>query len=107
MKAYLFLSLAIISEVIATLTLEQTNEFKSLMPSVIVVAGYMTAFYFLTLTLKYMPIGVAYAIWSGIGITIITLVGNIFYKEQLDTATLTGIGLIVLGVTIVNFKSDA
>ena len=79
--AYLYLALAILAEVTATSFLKASEEFTRLVPSLIVVAGYALAFYFLTLTLRFIPIGITYAVWAGLGIVLIALVGYLFYKE--------------------------
>ncbi len=105
MKQWLFLSLAIISEVVATSALRFTDEFTRFRPSVIVVAGYATAFYLLSLALKTIPVGVAYAIWSGVGTTLIALVGWIFIGQKLDIPAIVGISLIVAGVAVLNIFS--
>jgi small multidrug resistance pump len=107
MKHWLFLSIAIISEVIATSALKATEDFTRLWPSHIVVAGYVVAFYFLTLTLRTIPIGIAYAIWSGAGVALIALVGWLFYKQPLDLPAFIGISLIVAGVVVLNVFSRA
>lgn len=107
MKQWLFLSVAIVSEVIGTSALKATCEFTRLWPSVIVVVSYFSAFYFLTLTLRTIPIGIAYAIWSGVGVALITLVGWLFYKQTLDMPAFIGITLIVAGVVVLNVFSKA
>jgi small multidrug resistance pump len=107
MKQWLFLSVAIVSEVIGTSALKATGEFTRLWPSVIVVVSYFSAFYFLTLTLRTIPIGIAYAIWSGVGVALITLVGWLFYKQTLDMPAFIGITLIVAGVVVLNVFSKA
>lgn len=107
MKQWIFLSVAIVSEVIGTSALKATGEFTRLWPSVIVVVSYFLAFYFLTLTLRTIPIGIAYAIWSGVGVALITLVGWLFYKQTLDIPAFVGISLIVAGVVVLNVFSKA
>ena len=107
MKQWVFLFLAIVSEVVATSALKSTQEFTRLLPSVIVVVGYVSAFYFLTLTLRTIPIGIAYAIWSGVGIALITLVGWLIYGQTLDMPAFIGIALIVSGVVVLNQFSRA
>jgi small multidrug resistance pump len=102
---YLYLTLAILAEVIATSSLKAANEFTNLIPSILVVFGYVLAFYFLMLSLRNIPLGVAYAIWCGVGITIVALVGVVYYKQMLDLAALVGIGLIVAGVCIIQLFS--
>jgi small multidrug resistance pump len=107
MKQWIFLSVAIVSEVIATSALKATGEFTRLLPSIIVVIGYLSSFYFLTLTLRTIPIGIAYAIWSGAGVSLITLVGWVVYKQILDIPAYIGIALIVAGVVVLNVFSKA
>ncbi len=107
MNAWLSLSLAIIAEVVATTALKSSEEFSRLWPSVIVVAGYATAFYFLSTTLKHLPVGVAYAVWAGAGTVLITLVGIWLYRQTLDLAGVIGIALIIAGVLVLNLLSKA
>lgn len=102
---YFYLALAILSEVIATSLLKKTAGFTVLTPSLIVIVGYALAFYFLSLTVDAIPVGVAYAIWSGVGIVIISLIGIVLYKQFLDLPTIIGIGLIISGVAILNIFS--
>jgi len=104
---WVYLILAITSEVIATSALKATEGFTRWQPSLIVFAGYCSATYLLSLTLKVIPIGVAYALWSGIGVTLITLVGWVLYNQKLDSAALIGIGLIVSGVVVLNVFSKS
>ncbi len=105
MNAYLALGLAIAAEVIATSALKATNSFTNLVPSLVVIAGYGAAFYFLSVSLKTIPIGVAYAIWSGLGVTLIVLAGFVFYQQKIDAVGIAGIALIVAGVIVLNFFS--
>ncbi|HWX03504.1 MAG TPA: multidrug efflux SMR transporter [Collimonas sp.] len=102
---WVYLLIAIVAEVIATSALKASAEFTRLVPSVVVVAGYLTAFYFLSLTLRTLPVAIVYAMWSGIGIALIALVGWLFLKQSLDAAALVGIGLIVSGVLVLNVFS--
>ncbi|MCE1242421.1 SMR family transporter [Oryzomicrobium sp.] len=102
---YLYLALAIVTEVIATSLMPLTEGFTRLWPSLAVAVGYGVAFYCLSLTLKALPIGVIYAIWSGAGIALIAIVGAVFFKQSLDTPALIGIGLIVAGVLVLNLFS--
>lgn len=104
---FFYLSIAILAEVIATLFLKKTDGFTILIPSLVVAGGYLLAFYFLSLTLKAIPVGVSYAIWSGVGMVVISLAGWIFYKQVLDTPTLIGIGFIIIGVLIMNVFSKS
>ncbi len=107
MSNWLFLGLAIFSEVLATSFLKSSEGFTKLWPSVIVFAGYMLAFYFLSLTLETIPIGVAYAIWSGVGVASITLVSVIAFDQKIDFSAIVGIGLIIIGVIVLRVFSDA
>ena len=105
MIAYLYLSIAIIAEVIATTALRAAEGFTVLWPSALSVTGYIVAFYFLSLTLKTMPVGIAYALWSGVGIVLISLAGWLIYKQLLDLPALLGMGLIMAGVIVINVFS--
>ena len=105
MKTYLLLLLAIIAEVIATSALKASGNFTRLAPSLLVVAGYGTAFFCLSLTLKTPPLGVAYAIWSGVGTVLVAVVGWLLYRQQLDLPAVLGIGLIVAGTVVLNLFS--
>ncbi|CAN8139819.1 Quaternary ammonium compound-resistance protein QacE [uncultured Thiomicrorhabdus sp.] len=105
MNPWLILTLAIITETIATSALKSSQEFTRLIPSMIVVVGYGLSFYLLTLTLKSLPIGTVYAIWSGAGIALITLIGWLVFKEKPDTPMLLGIGLIILDILTIHFFS--
>ncbi|KGM06828.1 Ethidium bromide-methyl viologen resistance protein EmrE [Methylophaga thiooxydans] len=102
---YLYLAIAIIAEVAATSALKASEEFTRLVPSVIVVVGYCIAFYFLTLVLRVIPIGITYAIWSGVGIVLVALVGFLLYKQTPDIPAIIGMGLIILGVVVINVFS--
>jgi len=104
---YLYLSLAIVSEVIATSALKSSAEFTRLLPSLIVAAGYSSAFFFLTLTLRTIPVGVAYALWSGCGIVLICAMSWILFKQSLDAPAFLGIGLIAIGVVVINTFSGS
>lgn len=103
--AYFYLALAIIAEVIATSSLKASAEFTKLFPSLIVVTGYGIAFYLLTLVLRSIPIGITYAIWSGIGIILVAVVGAILYKQIPDLPAMIGMALIVAGVVIIHVFS--
>jgi small multidrug resistance pump len=105
--AYLYLGVAIIAEVIATTALRAADGFTQLWPSIISIAGYVVAFYFLSLTLRTMPVGIAYAIWSGVGIVLISLAGWLIYKQLLDLPAIIGMGLIMAGVIVINLFSKS
>lgn len=103
--AYLYLAIAIIAEVTATSALKASAEFTKLIPSIIVVVGYGLAFYFLTLVLRTIPIGITYAVWSGLGMVLVTVSGAILYKQIPDSPAIIGMGLIVLGVVVIHLFS--
>lgn len=103
--SYQYLAITIVAEVIATSALKATEDFTKLVPSLIVIIGYGTAFYFLTLSLKTMPVGIAYAIWAGLGIVLVAIVTAVLYKEIPDWPAMFGIGLIVSGVLVINLFS--
>lgn len=102
---YLYLGVAIASEVIATTMLKKTESFTVLIPSLFVIGGYSCAFYFLSLTLKTMQVGIAYAIWCGLGMILILIAGMVLYKQKIDAAGILGITLILFGVLIINLFS--
>ncbi len=105
MNAWLALAVAIVAEVIGTSALKASAGFTRLGPSLLVVAGYGTAFYCLAITLKRIPVGVAYAIWGGAGTVLISLVGVWAFRQRLDAAAVIGIALIVAGVMVLNLFS--
>jgi multidrug transporter EmrE-like cation transporter len=107
MKGYLFLLIAIIGEIIATASLKESAGFSKAIPSVIVIIGYGIAFYFLSLTLKYIPLGIAYAMWSGIGTALTAMIGYFFWKETLQTTQLIGLLLIIMGVVLLNLAKSS
>ena len=104
---WIYLAIAIVSEVVATSALKAAEGFTRLWPSVIVVVGYASAFYFLSLTLRTIPLGIAYAIWAGVGVALIAVVGWLLYHQPLDTAALIGLTLIVSGVIVLNVFSKS
>lgn len=104
---WLFLTIAIVAEVIATSTLKSTESFTRLWPSLLTVTGYVIAFYFLTLTLKTIPVGVAYAVWSGVGIVLVALVAWLWHKQTLDLPAIIGMALIITGVLVMNLFSKS
>ncbi|MGL1861563.1 MAG: multidrug efflux SMR transporter [Pseudodesulfovibrio sp.] len=105
MMGYLYLALAIIAEVVATTALQASDGFSKIIPNSIVVVGYGLAFYFLGLVLKSIPMGIAYAIWAGTGIVLISFAGIIVYRQMPDTPAMIGMGLIVAGVAVINLFS--
>ncbi len=107
MKSWAFLGAAIVAEVVATSALKASEGFSRWLPSLTVVVGYAIAFYFLSLTLRTIPVGVAYAIWSGLGVVLIAAIGWIVFGQKLDLPALVGMGLIVAGVLVMNLFSKA
>lgn len=105
--SYLFLTIAIIAEVIATSALKASQGFSVLTPSIITILGYAVALFFLSLTLKTIPVGIAYAIWSGAGIVLISTIGWIFFKQHLDLAAIIGLGLMLAGIIVINVFSNS
>ena len=104
---WLHLTIAIVAEVVATSFLRASGNFTRLVPSLVVIAGYCCAFYFLSLTLDKIPAGVAYAVWSGVGVTLIAAIGWLFLGQKLDAAAIAGMALIVAGVIVINAFSRA
>lgn len=107
MNNWLFLAVAIVSEVIATSALKASQGFTRPGPAVLVVAGYGVAFYFLALTLRTIPVGIAYAVWSGAGIVLISTIGWLWFGQKLDLPAILGIGMIVAGVAVLNLFSKS
>lgn len=107
MNAYFTLAVAIVAEVIATSALKASEGFSRLAPSLVVVLGYGVAFYCLSLTLRSIPVGIAYAVWSGVGIVLISAVGWLVYGQKLDAAAICGLALIIAGVLVVNVFSGS
>lgn len=107
MPDYAYLLIAILSEVVATSALKAAASFTRPIPSLVVLVGYGSAFYFLSLCLNTISVGVAYAIWSGLGIVLIALFGWLFYRQPIDQAGLIGMGLIIAGVVILQLYSKA
>lgn len=103
--AYLYLAIAIIAEVAATSALKASAEFTRPLPGLVVVLGYGIAFYCLTLVLRSIPIGITYAVWSGLGVVLITLVGILVYREIPDAAAVVGMAMIVAGVLVIHLFS--
>ncbi|AFT71624.1 Cation/cationic drug transporter [Alloalcanivorax dieselolei B5] len=107
MKNGLFLLIAIVSEVAATSALKASEGFTRLWPSLVVVLGYGLAFYFLSLTLRVIPVGVAYAIWSGLGVVLVALLSWLIYGQKLDAPAMLGMALIISGVVVMNLFSSS
>ena len=107
MNTWFYLGIAILSEVMATASLKSTEGFTKIGPSVLVLIGYSAAFYFLSLTLEDIPIGVAYAVWSGVGVATITIISVVYMDQKIDLAGVFGIGLIVAGVILLRLYSGS
>lgn len=104
---YLYLVAAILAEVAATSALPASQQFSRFWPSVIVVVGYALSFFFLSMTLRIMAVGVVYAMWSGLGIIAVAIVGFVLYQQKLDLPALLGMGLIISGVAVINLFSNS
>lgn len=107
MTHWIYLAVAIVAEVVGTSFLKQAEGFTRLWPSVTVMVSYIVAFYFLSLTLKTLPVGIAYAVWAGAGVALIAMAGYLFFGQALDWPALLGIVLIVVGVAVINLFSSA
>jgi small multidrug resistance pump len=107
MSNYVYLAIAIVAEVIATSALKASDSFTRLWPSAVTVVGYLLAFYFLALTLRTIPVGIAYAVWSGTGIVLVSIIAWFLYGQKLDAAALVGMGLIIAGVLVINLLSKS
>ena len=103
--AYWYLAIAIVAEVVATNALKASDEFTKLVPRIIVIVGYGAAFYFLSLVLQSIPVGIAYAIWAGMGIVLVAIVSAILFKQVPDLPAIIGMALIVSGVIVINVFS--
>ncbi len=103
--SYFYLALAIVAEVIATSSLRATEEFTKPIPTLIMVVAYGFAFYFMTLALRTLPLGFTYAVWSGLGIVLISIIGIVMYDERLDLPAVIGMGMIIIGVVIIQMFS--
>ncbi len=106
MRPYLYLGLAIASEVAGTAALKVSDGFSALVPTAVVIVGYLGAFYLLSLTLQELPVGLVYATWSAIGIVAAATLGVVFFDEHLDAAGIAGMALIIAGVVVLNVVSD-
>lgn len=105
MKSWIYLLVAIVAEMIGTSGLKASEGFSKLWPSLLTIVAYGTSFFFLSLTLRAIPVGVAYAVWGGVGIVLITLVGWLYFGQRLDAFAILGVFLIVSGVMVLNLFS--
>lgn len=104
---YIYLLIAVITETVGTAAMQASEQFTRFWPSVLLIIAYGISFYFLALTLKYMPVSIVYAIWSGLGIVFIAIIGWLAFKQSLDFAAILGMGLIVAGVIVINLFSNS
>jgi small multidrug resistance pump len=104
---YIYMSIAIVAEVLATTALKSSEGFTRLWPTVFVFIGYSVAFYMLSKTLETLSMGITYAIWSGVGIVFITFAGWLLHNQTIDAAAMVGMGLIVAGVAVIQLFSNA
>ncbi|MGR3623043.1 SMR family transporter [Pseudophaeobacter sp.] len=104
---YIYLVLAIITETIGTSALQASQQFTRFWPSVLVLIAYALSFYLMALTLKFMPVGIVYAIWSGLGIVFIAMIGLLAFGQRLDLPAVLGLGLIILGVLVIHLFSQS
>ena len=107
MNVYAVLLIAVIFEVIATTALKASDGFTQPLPTLVTAVGYACAFYLLSLTLRVMPVGIAYALWSALGIVLVTAIGWIYYRQSLDAPAIIGLALIVSGVIVINLLSGS
>lgn len=103
---YLFLMLAVLFETIGTTALQASQQFTRLAPTLVVIVAYGIAFYLLGLTLKFMPVGVVYAIWSGLGIVFIACIGFVVFGQRLDLPAIIGLALIIAGILVIHLLSN-
>ena len=107
MNHWLALTIAIFAEVVGTTALKASNEFTLLLPSITVVAGYGTAFYFMSISMRVLPLGIMYAIWSGMGIVLVSIIGWVVYRQVLDLPAMIGMSLIIAGAIVINVFSKS
>lgn len=103
---YIYLVIAVAAETIGTTALQASNQFTKFWPTMLVVGAYAVAFYFLGMALKYIPVGIAYALWSGLGIVLIALIGFIIFDQRLDLPALLGLGMIISGIVVIQAFSN-
>lgn len=102
---YFFLGVAILAEIVATSALKASDSFTRAIPAAVAIAGYAVSFYFLSLALRSMPLGIAYALWSGVGIVLLAAIGWVWYRQSLDLAAILGLGLIIAGILVIKLFS--
>ncbi|MCV2892344.1 SMR family transporter [Lentibacter sp. XHP0401] len=104
---YIYLAIAVAFETIGTSAMQASQQFTRLWPSVLVVAAYAISFYFLSMVLRFMPVGVVYALWSGLGIVFIAMIGFVVFGQKLDLPAVLGLGLIITGIVVIQLFSNA
>ncbi|WP_306004976.1 DMT family transporter [Aquicoccus porphyridii] len=104
--AYVYLFIAILTETIGTTALQASQQFSRLWPSILVVLAYGASFWFMALALKFMPVGLVYAIWSGLGIVLIAVIGYLVFQQKLDLPAVIGIGMIMAGIVVIQLFSN-
>ncbi len=104
---YIYLIIAVIAEVIGTSALQASEQFTKFWPTVILVIAYAATFYFMAITLKFMPVSIVYAIWSGLGIFFLAIIGWVWFKQPLDMAAVLGLALIISGVVVIHLFSNS
>ena len=107
MPAYIALAIAVLAETIGTTALQASQQFSRLIPSTVVVVAYALSFYFMAIALKTLPVGIVYALWSGLGIILIAGIGFVVFGQKLDTGAVLGLGLIIAGIGVIHLFSDA
>jgi|TARA_B110000977_G_C10724070_1_gene356363 small multidrug resistance pump len=107
MKSWLLLLLAVVCEVVGTSAIKYSDGFTKIVPSIVVFIGFGVAFYILSITLKVIPIGMAYAVWSGLGIVLISIIGHFVFQQRLDAPAFVGVSFILIGVIIMQVFSKA
>lgn len=104
---YIYLIIAVLAETIGTTALQASNQFTRIGPTILVVIAYAIAFYFLGIALKYIPVGIAYALWSGLGIVFIALIGFAVFGQTLDLAAIVGLAMIIGGIVVIQLFSNS
>ncbi|MDC7830482.1 MULTISPECIES: DMT family transporter [Pseudomonas] len=107
MSGYIYLAIAIAAEVVATTSMKAISGFSKPLPLILVITGYGLAFWMLTLVVRSIPVGIAYAIWAGLGIVLVSIAAAVLYDQKLDLPAMLGMGLIVAGVVVIQLFSDS